>query len=157
MNSTANRADHVEAIDHLMYEIVWHAQKQITHTLTQPAIDLTLPQLTTLLAVQQSSSCRMSVLAELTRQSAGTLTGIVDRLIDDQLLERTRSVNDRRVIDITLTAEGKRRLSDALVARQSEMQHALAQFSNGELHDFAYLLDRFLSSLHHEVPVVVET
>jgi len=39
-------------------------------------------------------------------QGEGAFRGIVDRLIDDGLVERVRSVNDRRVIEVTLTAEG---------------------------------------------------
>ena len=113
MRTSITRANQINQIDQIMYEIVWHAQKQITHTLTQPQIDLTLPQLMTLFAVRHAGSCRMSELAEQTRQSAGTLTGIVDRLIADGLLDRARNVSDRRVIEVALTPEGERRLTEA--------------------------------------------
>ena len=155
MNATATREDHIEMIDQLMYELVWHAQKQITHTLIQPSIDLTLPQLMTLFAVQHNGPCRMSALADLTRQSAGTLTGIVDRLIDDGLLERARSVSDRRVIEVALTTEGAQRLNDAVYARQIEMRQALERFSEGELMAFGQLLNRFLDYMHIDIPTAV--
>ncbi|KAB8141810.1 MarR family transcriptional regulator [Chloroflexia bacterium SDU3-3] len=153
MNSPVARTSQIGMIDQMMYAIVWHSQKQITHTLTQPEIDLTLPQLMTLFAVQNSGPCRMSLLADLTRQSAGTLTGIVDRLIADGLLERARNVNDRRVIEVALTAEGERRLNGAVGARREEMQKALNMFTDTDLSEFAQFLQRFLDRLHHNTPI----
>lgn len=153
MRTHTVRANQISQIDQIMYEIVWHAQKQITHTLIQPHIDLTLPQLMTLFAVRQAGSCRMSDLAEQTRQSAGTLTGIVDRLIADNLLDRARNVSDRRVIEVALTPQGERRLTEAVAAHRSEMQHSLEQFSDNELDQFLGLLDRFRARLHQDVPV----
>lgn len=151
MRASITRANQINQIDQIMYEIVWHAQKQITHTLTQPQIDLTLPQLMTLFAVRHAGSCRMSELAEQTRQSAGTLTGIVDRLIADGLLDRARNVSDRRVIEVALTPEGERRLTEAVAAHRGEMQYSLEQFSDNELDQFWGLLDRFRTGLHHDM------
>jgi len=49
---------------------------------------------------------RMSSLAESAQTSQASLTGIVDRLEDHGFVERVRSCEDRRVIDVSLTKAG---------------------------------------------------
>jgi DNA-binding MarR family transcriptional regulator len=95
----------------------------------------------------------MGTLADATQQSGGTLTGIVDRLIDDGLVERVRSVNDRRVIEVTLTAEGHARVGQVLDARYVDMERILAHFDDGRLDQFEQLLDQFLHGVRGQLPV----
>jgi len=137
----------VKQIDRIFRELTWHGQKHAIQTLTRPEIGLTMPQMITLLAIHDRGSCRMGTLAEATQQSGGTLTGIVDRLIDDGLVERVRSANDRRVIEVTLTAEGRARVEGVLAARLEDMIRILANFNDYELEHLEALLVRFLHGL----------
>lgn len=68
---------------------------------------ITVPQAFTLKALkEQGGLCRMSDLAATRFQSPAAMTGIVDRLIHMELVERRSDPNDRRVILLTLTARG---------------------------------------------------
>ena len=58
--------ERVAVIDRLFREITWHSQKHAIHTLTRPELDLTLPQMVTLLAIHDSGACRMGALADAT-------------------------------------------------------------------------------------------
>ncbi len=49
---------------------------------------------------------RMSDLAECAQTSQASLTGIIDRLEEHGLVERVRSRDDRRVVEVTLTPAG---------------------------------------------------
>jgi DNA-binding MarR family transcriptional regulator len=51
--------------------------------------------------------------AERCYVSAATVTGVVDTLERDGLVERERDADDRRVIRVRLTKEGRRRLDKA--------------------------------------------
>jgi DNA-binding MarR family transcriptional regulator len=147
MTERASRQAFVAEIDRMMRELGWHVQKQSTHTLARPDIDLTLPQMITLFAIHESGTCRMSTLAELTQQSAGTLTGIVDRLIDDALVARVRNTTDRRVVEVTLTPEGEQRLQQVVMARFDDMGRILSHFSDEDLALLERLLRQFLSGI----------
>lgn len=138
----------VADIDRIIREITWHGQKQAVHTLTRPEINLTIPQMVTLLAIRSCGSCRMGTLAEITQQSCGTLTGIVDRLIEDGLVERVRSVNDRRVVEVALTSKGQLRTGQVLDARHEDMERMLASFSDNQLAVFAEMLQLYLLGIH---------
>jgi DNA-binding MarR family transcriptional regulator len=152
MGEQAAHRAHVESIDRIFRELTWHGQKHAIHTLTRPEIGLTMPQMMTLLAIHDSVSCRMGTLADSTQQSGGTLTGIVDRLIDDGLVERVRSVNDRRVIEVTLTTEGQARVLQVIDARYADMERILAHFEASELNEFEQLLGVFLHGVRGELP-----
>jgi DNA-binding MarR family transcriptional regulator len=151
----AERAAHetrADAIDRIFRELTWHGQKHAVHTLMRPEIGLTMPQMITLLAIHDRGSCRMGALAEDTQQSGGTLTGIVDRLIDDGLVERVRSVNDRRVIEVALTAEGQARVQQVLDARREDIDRILMHFDIADLDEFERLLRLFLQGVRGALP-----
>jgi DNA-binding MarR family transcriptional regulator len=148
MTPTEARTDHISAIDDIVRQITWQSHKQLLQTLSHPDIDLTLPQMVTLFAIRDARRCRMSELAETTQQSAGTLTGIVDRLIDDHLVGRVRDMEDRRVVQVMLTSLGEQRLARVEAARREDMEQMLRHFKLDQLAHLEQLLRLLLSGLH---------
>jgi DNA-binding MarR family transcriptional regulator len=148
MNHTEARMDYVSAIDDIVRQITWQSHKQLLQTLSHPEIALTLPQMVTLFAIRDARRCRMSELAETTQQSAGTLTGIVDRLIDDHLVGRVRDVEDRRVVQVMLTPLGEQRLARVEEARREDMERMLHHFSIEQMAHLEQLLRQLLGGLH---------
>jgi DNA-binding MarR family transcriptional regulator len=74
-----------------------------------------------ILSLLAHGSRRMSELAADMGTSGANVTGLVDRLADRGLIERTRPDEDRRVVNVTLTELGReemcswsRRFTDAL-------------------------------------------
>ena len=90
MTAPQARTPYIASIDNVIRQITCQSHKQLLQTLSRPDINLTMPQMVTLFAIRSAGTCRMSELAETTQQSAGTLTGIVDRLIDEDLVGRVR-------------------------------------------------------------------
>jgi DNA-binding MarR family transcriptional regulator len=127
--------------------ITWQSHKQLLQTLSRPDIALTMPQMVTLFAIRDWGTCRMSDLADITQQSAGTLTGIVDRLIEDGLVGRVRDIDDRRVVQVTLTPSGEQRLAMVEQARREDMERMLHRFSQGQLAQFEDLLKLLLAGI----------
>lgn len=142
------RERYISAIDDVIRQITWQSHKQLLQTLGRPEIALTMPQMVTLFAIRGAGTCRMSELAEITQQSAGTLTGIVDRLIEDNLVARVRDMDDRRVVQVTLTAHGEERLSRVEQARREDMERMLQQFSQHQLVDLECLLRMLVGGIH---------
>jgi DNA-binding MarR family transcriptional regulator len=146
--------------DRIMREVAWHSQKQITQMLTRAGLDLTLPQMITLFAIHERGSCRMSCLADITQQSAGTLTGIIDRLIDDGLVARVRNETDRRVVEVVLTPQGQERLDRVMVVRREEMGRLFGRFNDHDLTHLVSMLDVLLDGLrspeHNEPELELE-
>ncbi len=148
MELTAERRERIAAIDRVIRKITWQGQKQSLQTLSRPDIALTMPQMVTLFAIRSAGTCRMSELAELTNQSAGTLTGIVDRLIEDGLVRRVRDTDDRRVVQVALTDAGEERLARVEQARIDDMLYMLSRFSNEQLIQLEELLHLLLQGIY---------
>ncbi len=150
MMTMVERAAHIALIDDIIRQITWEGHKRSFHTLNCPDIALTIPQMITLFAIRDARTCRMSELAELTRQSAGTLTGIVDRLIEDGLVGRIRDTDDRRVVQVALTPAGEERLARVEQARHADMTRVLNHFSAEQLYQLEDLLQLLLAGIHDQ-------
>jgi DNA-binding MarR family transcriptional regulator len=83
-------------------------------------LDLSAPQVHTLLALGHEGPLAMGDLARRVAVTEKTITGLVDRLERDGLVERARDAADRRVIHVVLTAPGQalHRRMDAEVLEQ---------------------------------------
>lgn len=148
MSHLHQRSAYVTSISDVVRQITWQSQKQLLKTLSRPDIGLTMPQMVTLFAIRDAQTCRMSELADITQQSAGTLTGIVDRLIDDNLVGRVRDMDDRRVVQVTLTQAGEDRVTRVEQARHEDMDRMLEHFDMDQLGDLDCLLRLLLAGLH---------
>lgn len=69
--------------------------------------ELTLPQMHTVEILGAHGQMRMKELAAMMGVTTGTLTVLVDRLQDKQLVIRMPHESDRRSIVVSLTAKGK--------------------------------------------------
>ncbi|MBW7454227.1 MarR family winged helix-turn-helix transcriptional regulator [Paenibacillus sepulcri] len=60
-----------------------------------------------LIRLDEDGSQKASALAEQLLITAGAITGIADKLIDMEYLERVRDLEDRRVVYLVITDKGK--------------------------------------------------
>jgi DNA-binding MarR family transcriptional regulator len=72
-------------------------------------------------------------LGERTLITKGTLTGVVDRLVDKKLVRRTASPSDGRCQVIQLTTHGEKLFARIFPTHVLHMERAFAEFSPNEL------------------------
>ena len=72
------------------------------------SLDITYPQYLVLMVLWEEDGCRVTRLGERLELDSGTLSPLLKRLETRGLVERRRSETDERVVEIWLTAEGKR-------------------------------------------------
>ncbi|HKU13221.1 MAG TPA: MarR family transcriptional regulator [Steroidobacteraceae bacterium] len=77
----------------------------------------------------------------------GALTRLLDQLEERGLVERLRSVADRRVVNVRLTAAGRRKTSELMPLAIERLNAALADFSKAEFAQFMRLLKKFIATL----------
>ncbi|MFV9507117.1 MAG: MarR family winged helix-turn-helix transcriptional regulator [Oscillochloridaceae bacterium umkhey_bin13] len=138
----------IEEIERSIMQISWFAQRQFMQLLDEDRFRLTLPQFYTLLYLEQTNEpCKMTDLAEATHQSAASLTGVVDRLREKQLVERLRDDRDRRQVMVAATNQGRELIAEIKQARREQMQMALTHLGEPEIETLVLLLDRVLAGL----------
>jgi DNA-binding MarR family transcriptional regulator len=138
----------LEEFEHAVMQISWLGQRQFMHLLDGEPFHLTLPQFYTLLYLHQmSGKCKMSDLADATHQSAASLTGVVDRLLEKELVARTRHERDRRQVMVIVTSQGSALIGEIKQARQKQMQRALAHLHQQEIDQLLDLLDKVIEGM----------
>ena len=105
--------------------------------------DTTLPRFDVMAALQRhSGGLRMSDLSGALRVSAGNVTGIVDRLVEDGLVERAPVPGDRRAQIARLTPEGRATFARLATAHEGWIDALLSQLDGAEARALNALLAR---------------
>ncbi|TWX67023.1 MarR family winged helix-turn-helix transcriptional regulator [Colwellia sp. C1TZA3] len=88
---------------------------------------LTGPQLLIMLEIDKEYSINSSQVAKRVNLSPATVTNIIDRLENKNLITRVRYTQDKRKVGLYLTDDGKALL---LKAPQALQEHFIEKFSN---------------------------
>jgi DNA-binding MarR family transcriptional regulator len=93
----------------------------------------------------------MSALAGQLGCHVSNLTGVVDRMERDGLVERERSTSDRRLVRVRLTERGRERLG-SLQRALPPLQRALSQgLSARERTDLCRLLEKYVAGAQRQL------
>ncbi|MQT13773.1 MarR family winged helix-turn-helix transcriptional regulator [Segnochrobactrum spirostomi] len=108
-NSTRPDARSVPTIDELLCFAIYSAEHAFTRAYRPllSELGLTYPQFLIMTALWEADALTMKVLGERLRLDSGTLTPLLKRLEAAGLVRRARNRDDERVVDITLTDEGR--------------------------------------------------
>jgi len=93
----------------------------------EKTVGLTAPQLLSLQILRQRGQITVGALAREMNLSHATVTTVMDRLENRQLVMRTRSESDKRKVFVTLTEEGEKLLISAPTLLQ---QNFIRQFQD---------------------------
>jgi DNA-binding MarR family transcriptional regulator len=85
-----------------------------------------------LLDENETGSLRSSELAELAGVSRATITGLLDSLERDKLVERSADPSDRRVVSVHLTAAGKDLLEEITAPFFQKVSQSLTTLTEQE-------------------------
>jgi len=99
-----NEAEIQEVIDNLRR--IFQAVNEYSRN-AEKETELTGPQLWAVQILADASPMRVSELARQMFLTPATVVGILDRLEAKELVNRTRSTEDRRAVDLTLTVKGQ--------------------------------------------------
>lgn len=101
----------------------------------------TLPRFDVLSALDRFGSCLMSELSQQLMVSNGNVTGIVDRLVEEGLVERLRVEGDKRATRVRLTAQGRQSFSRMAAEHEKCVDRLMADIGPEEA-------DRMIDALH---------
>jgi len=116
-------------------------------------LGLTVPRFKVLWLINKLAPVNMTALKEEAYIANSTLTVIVDALVERNLVKRYRDTNDRRVVLLEVTSQGKEKLNQILEFRQKFLQECLNKLELDEQHKLIALLTPILNYMeeHFEV------
>jgi DNA-binding MarR family transcriptional regulator len=114
--------------------------------------DFTFMQWVVLMTVRDGIDVTATDICRDYRHDQGALTRVIDQLETRGLLERQRSTEDRRVVQLTLTAQGRKTVESLIPVVVERLNTALDGFSVAEVGELTRLLGKIVSRLEQEAP-----
>lgn len=108
--------------------------------------DLSFMQWLVLVKVQEHVTTA-SELCRIISHDTGALTRLLDQLEQRGYIERRRSTADRRVVELQLTAAGRRKTAELMPVTVDCLNAALADFSKAEFDQFMRLIKKLIARL----------
>ncbi|MFD1551824.1 MarR family transcriptional regulator [Putridiphycobacter roseus] len=111
-------------------------------------LDLTYPQYLVMLVLWEEGEQNVSTLGAKLNLDSGTLTPLLKRLANKNLIERNRKATDERVVSITLTAQGKLK-KKAAQSIPSKIASSL-NVSTADLAQLKKIIDQIITQINKE-------
>ncbi len=108
---------------------------------------ITLPQLWVLEHLSRTADCPMNGLARFLGVSRPAATGLVDRLIAQGLVRRSRDPRDRRVVRVELTAKGRAILAAIWEQKRRMLVDVFGRISPADRTQYLATLERVVQIL----------
>ncbi len=103
---------------------------------------LTGPQLAVIKMLEPVGQLSLSELSWRIRAKNSTVTGIIDRMEREELVHRSRSKQDRRVVHISLTEKGQRLAEEITIEPVQIFRTVLGELSTRDARDLKRVLTR---------------
>ncbi|HZD92209.1 MAG TPA: MarR family transcriptional regulator [Pseudolabrys sp.] len=111
--------------------------------------DITLPRFDLMAQLDKApAGMKLGELSQRLMVSNGNITGLVDRLVAQGLLDRQPAPNDRRAQLVKLTAEGRRSFRAMAAAHEEWIAEIFADLGAGERATLMRLLGKAKASAH---------
>ena len=94
--------------------------------------------------------CIMGKIAERIRLSLSGVTGLIDRLVEKKLVSRDRSAEDRRVVKVGLTEEGRELHTSAMESQVEFARGLLKTLNPAEQDELLALLGKISDRIKSE-------
>jgi DNA-binding MarR family transcriptional regulator len=95
----------------------------------------TLPQLSVISILEKHGEQKVSELSFKMGLSNSTVSGILDRLEQKDIIKRERTKNDRRVVKISLTGKSQKFCNDFRKKKEEYLTQLLKKLSEQEIRD----------------------
>ncbi|QNF31160.1 MarR family transcriptional regulator [Metabacillus sp. FJAT-53654] len=94
----------------------------------------------------EQGSRKSSDLSKMLNVSASHITAVTDSLIEKSWIQRVRSVQDRRIVDLHLTEEGKNTLELFEKKKTDFLLQKFNDFSDQDMENFITLFNKLLNA-----------
>jgi MarR family transcriptional regulator, organic hydroperoxide resistance regulator len=110
-------------------------------------LDVPLAQLKSLLIIAGKGETNFSALAQDLGVTPGDVTGIIERLVEQGLVSRKPSPEDRRIIWLQATDKGRALLANLMESQTRHMVHILEYMSLEDLKSLLMGLSGFIQAV----------
>lgn len=103
---------------------------------------LSRPLLGVMRVIDESGPCPVSRIGQKLMIARPQMTGMIDRLVDLEMVERMPDSADRRIINVTLTGKGKKALEAGSKVIKENIKTQLSQLKKQEMETLSVCLQK---------------
>jgi len=104
-------------------------------------------QMIMLISIHDCEQCKVKTLAKERGISPPTATGLIDRLVHSGYVKREQSLDDRRVVRVSLTKKGNKVVCDFLHTVQARWKNILKKLTAKEQKQYLNILRKIVGIL----------
>ncbi|MCM3759725.1 MarR family transcriptional regulator [Alkalihalobacillus oceani] len=140
-------------MDHRQVEHIERSLRRVADMVKQKGRDIltqfpiTPPQFVALQWLNEHGDMTIGELSSKMYLACSTTTDLIDRMEKNELVERVKDKNDRRVVRIHLLRKGQTIIEEVIKKRQDYLEKILTDFSQEEVD----ILEKSLHKLHDEM------
>lgn len=134
----------MKELDKISYELFKKLFAKITDGIEIP---IKSTQLYMLYFIRTKGECMVTDIAGYLEVTMGAVTSLVDRLIEFDLVERSRSKTDRRQVIITLSKNGDNLLKKIDKNRESFIEHYFSDMDPLEIEYFSNMMKKIITKI----------
>ncbi|MFA5168427.1 MAG: MarR family transcriptional regulator [Candidatus Omnitrophota bacterium] len=108
---------------------------------------ITLPQVWVLRHLSRQRECSMRELADFMKTGLSSVTGMVDRLVKQGLVNRRRTERDRRLVFVDITAKGRKILREILSQRRETTLNLFESLTAEERSTYLCIVEKLVKKL----------
>ena len=131
----------VELIPQLMRGMSRHEHNSFTRG------EITLPMLSAMECLARRGASPMHSIAQFLDISRPAATGLINRLIGLQVARREHDANDRRIVRVTLTAKGRKMLTDIWGQKKRTLIDVFGQIAPAQRAQYLQTLEQVVGIL----------
>jgi DNA-binding MarR family transcriptional regulator len=117
-------------------------KKTISINGKETGFDFSLSEMKALAAFRGDNDYTMGELSKNAQVAMPSMTEMIDKLEQKEMAERYRDDNDRRVVKVRLTAQGRRLRKEFMQKRLQDMKVIFGKLSKNELHELVTSLKK---------------
>ncbi|MCM8811516.1 MAG: MarR family transcriptional regulator [Candidatus Omnitrophica bacterium] len=114
--------------------------------------DITLPQFWALECLKRRGSCQMNELAKGLNMTFPAATGLVNRLVKNGLVRRSRSEEDRRAVHVTITPKGRDIIDEVYKQRRKSVRKLFKPLTDSERSQYMDIVNKLVDGLSRPTP-----
>lgn len=132
-------------LQHQVYRLV--REYELCDQMCMGQYRVTASQGYTMLTLPESESMTMNALSEAMGLANSTMTRMIDQLVGKGFVRREADEEDRRVVCVSLTAQGQETRRNLEQAQQYFFGQVLTEIPQDERHVFLQVLERIVAAI----------
>lgn len=137
-----------ETIDTDLFELIFQLSKSMKDKMRnfEGMANITILQFMTLAFIEKEEILQMKDIAQHFQIEMPTATSLLNKLVNNKLVKRTRDIHDRRIVNVTVSEKGKEMILQTKKIKEENTKNMLSYLSVAQKENLHNILKTLLKN-----------